>query len=310
MIGMVPGNGHPYSWSAIVNGYNPTLMAECPYPVIGQYLDAQPAGTVGIPDARVTHIWTDRTEDAPLVAAATGIDHVIAHPSDAIGAVDAVFIATDDGFDHVARARPFIEAGLPVFIDKPLALTTEDLTTFVQWRRNGARLISSSGLRFSPELDALSAHPATLGELRWLSGVTCKAWENYGIHALEPIYRLTGPGFTSIRLESRPGIEVAHLEHASGVQVTIPVIADGGAAFGTLQIVGTKGLQSIVLANTYTAFRRQILGFIDYVRTGTEPCHFAETVELMALLIAGLRSRQDNCRRVDVTEILAPFNNS
>ena len=34
MLGMIPGNGHPYSWSAIVNGFDPAAMAACPYPVI------------------------------------------------------------------------------------------------------------------------------------------------------------------------------------------------------------------------------------------------------------------------------------
>ena len=34
MLGMVDGNGHPYSWSAIFNGYDPEEMAECPYATI------------------------------------------------------------------------------------------------------------------------------------------------------------------------------------------------------------------------------------------------------------------------------------
>ena len=38
MLGMIEGNGHPYSWSAIINGYNPTEMAKCPYAAIPAYL--------------------------------------------------------------------------------------------------------------------------------------------------------------------------------------------------------------------------------------------------------------------------------
>ena len=47
MLGMIDGNGHPWSWSAIVNGYRPEKLGPCPYPVIPQYLNARPAGTVG-----------------------------------------------------------------------------------------------------------------------------------------------------------------------------------------------------------------------------------------------------------------------
>ena len=34
MLGMIEGNGHPYSWSAIVNGFDPAAMAAGPYPAI------------------------------------------------------------------------------------------------------------------------------------------------------------------------------------------------------------------------------------------------------------------------------------
>ena len=56
ILGMVDGNGHPYSWSAIFNGYNPEEMAKCPYPAIPAYLEKEPKETLRIKGARVTHI--------------------------------------------------------------------------------------------------------------------------------------------------------------------------------------------------------------------------------------------------------------
>ena len=41
IIGMSHGNGHPYSWSAIVNGYDHEYMKDCPFPVIQDYLKKQ-----------------------------------------------------------------------------------------------------------------------------------------------------------------------------------------------------------------------------------------------------------------------------
>lgn len=303
MLGMIPGNGHPYSWSAIVNGFDPSAMARCPYPVIPVYLGAQPPGSVRIPSAQVTHLWTDTPAEAADLAAAALIPNIVKHPEDVIGQVDAVMIATDDGFDHTRRARPFIEAGLPVFVDKPLATSVEELRTFMAWERAGARILSSSGLRYAAELDACIARLGDLGELRWVTGVTCKTWERYGIHLLEPLYRIVGPGFESIRLESRPGLEVAHLVHRSGVQLTVPVIMDGGKSFGTILLCGTNGHATVRFGDTYTNFRRQLLSFLGFVRTGRSPYPFSETVELMTLLIAGLTSRNEGSRRVELTEI-------
>ncbi|NMB96317.1 MAG: Gfo/Idh/MocA family oxidoreductase, partial [Clostridiaceae bacterium] len=120
MLGMVDGNGHPYSWSAMFNGYNPEEMAKCPYPAIPAYLGKEPKDTLQIPNAQVTHIWTDEPADAIHVAKASKISNVMEKATDAIGKVDAVIVATDKGHEHVERCRPFIEAGMPVFIDKPL----------------------------------------------------------------------------------------------------------------------------------------------------------------------------------------------
>lgn len=303
MLGMIEGNGHPYSWSAIINGYDPAAMASCPYPVIPRYLNAQPRETVRIAEANVTHLWTDNPAEAPDVARASLIPNIVQDPEDVIGEVDAVVISTDDGFDHARRARPFVEAGLPVFIDKPMATSPEELRTFLEWQRAGAKLLSSSGLRFAPELDECLAQLGKLGDLRWISGVTVKTWERYGIHLLEPLFRLVGPGFLSIRLETQPGLEVAHLLHRSGVQLTVPVIADGGPSFGTIHLCGTAGQTSLRFANTYENFRRQMAAFIKFAQDGVPPYPFTETVELMAILIAGLRSRSENSRRVEISEI-------
>ncbi len=303
MLGMIPGNGHPYSWSAIVNGFDAEAMKSCPYPVIPVYLSkAAEKGPVKITGAQVTHLWTDSPEEAMAVARASLIPIVVKHPEDVIGEVDAVLISTDDGFDHVRRARPFVEAGIPVFVDKPLATSVEDLKTFIAWERSGAKILSSTGLRYAPELDTLQLK--LLGDLRWLCGITCKTWERYGIHLLEPLFRLVGPGFLSVRLESAPGLEIAHVTHRSGVQFTIPVIYDGGATFGTLHVCGTGGQSSLKFSDTYTGFRRQMVAFIDFVRTGEAPFPFAETIELMTVIIAGLRSRAEQSRRVEITEIL------
>ncbi len=308
MLGMIPGNGHPFSWSSIINSYDPAALASCPYPGITQYMSAHAPDTVRIPGARVTHLWTDDPAEAPLVAATALIPHIVKKPEDVIGHVDAVFISTDDGFEHVRRARPFVEAGLPVFVDKPLATSLADLATFIAWEKAGARILSSSGMRYAPEIDRyLAGQPgaASLGPLRWISSTGAKAWENYGIHALEPVFRLLGPGFTSIRLETAPGLEVAHLTHRSGTQVTLPMIYDGGATFGTIHLCGTAGQATIRCTDTYTTFRRQLVAYVDFLRTGKSAYPFSDTVELMAVLIAGLRSRAAASRRVDLAEILS-----
>ncbi|MBE0542430.1 MAG: Gfo/Idh/MocA family oxidoreductase [Verrucomicrobia bacterium] len=303
MLGMIEGNGHPYSWSAIVNGYDPEIMKRCPYPVIAEYLGKQPLESVRIPGARVTHIWTDQPDDAPLVAAASKIERVVDAPESVIGEVDAVIIATDDGHDHVRRAKSFIEAGLPVFVDKPLATNVPDLKQFITWEKAGAQILSTSGMRYMPELKLVEERQAEIGAYRWITSFTCKTWERYGIHALEPVCALLGPGFLSVQTVHQEGSDMVHLTHQSGAQVTLAAIHDAYGSFGSLHIYGTTGQLALTHKDTYTAFRRQLVAFIDMVRTKRPPFPFTQTVELMTVIIAGIRSREQNGRVVKLDEI-------
>lgn len=303
ILGMIEGNGHPYSWSAIVNGYDPDRMKECPYPAIPQYLGRQPLPSVYIPGARITHIWTDDPDDAPRVAAASKIENIVRAPEEVIGKVDAVIIGTDDGNDHVRRAKPFIEAGLPVFVDKPLAINVPDLKQFIAWQQAGAQILSTSGMRYMPELEQVTECRDEIGELRWITSFTCKTWERYGIHALEAVYPLLGPGFISAQTVHQEGSDIVHLTHQDGVQVTIAAIHDAYGSFGNVHVYGTKGQLALTLQDTYTAFRRQLAAFIDMVRMKRTPLPFAQTLELMTLIIAGIRSREQNGRVVLRAEI-------
>jgi len=307
MLGMIEGNGHPYSWSGIINGYNPAEMANCPYAGIPVYMGKQPLESVRIPGARVTHIWTDDPADGPKVAAASLIETVVANPEDVIGHVDAAVIATDDGTDHVRRARPFIEAGLPVFIDKPMATTVEELRQFVQWHQAGSIILSTSGMRYSPEMRLTAEQKAHVGDLRWITSFTCKTWERYGIHALEAVEPLLGTGFLTVQALQEPGGDVMHITHRSGVRMTLGALHDAYGSFGAVHLYGTKGDLPLKMADTYHAFRGQLVAFIDMLRTGQRPLPFDETVELMAVIIAGIRSREQGGRAVAIADILGEF---
>ena len=65
MLGMTEGNGHPYSWSIIINGkYNAQALAKCPYAAIIDYMAIQPKlGTTG---SHISAIITGGTENSRI----------------------------------------------------------------------------------------------------------------------------------------------------------------------------------------------------------------------------------------------------
>ena len=189
VIGMSPGNGHPYSWSAMFNGYDREKMKrDCPCACIPEYLNKEPSETLRIEGANITHIYCGCHEDAVSVAGTSLIPHIVPTPTDMIGEVDAVVIATDIGSEHVKQAKPFIEAGIPLFIDKPLCDNSADLAVFRKWIVDENRpILSNSAMRYAKELQPYRISTSELGDLRLVTTSIKKKWETYGIHILEAV---------------------------------------------------------------------------------------------------------------------------
>jgi len=300
IIGMTEGNGHPYSWSAIFNGYDREAMTrECPFAGILAYLNKEPADKLRITGANGTHIYCDRRQDAEHVAKCSLIPHVVDKPETMIGNVDAVIIATDIGGEHVKRARPFINAGLPVFIDKPLCDNRQYLEQFRKWVNEKRPVMSSSSMRYAKEFMPYHHRTEELGELRFISMPMSKKWETYGIHALEAIYPIVGPGFETIQNIGIAERNIVHMTHRSGIDIVIACIKDvqyGGA----LRLSGTSGNLTVSSNDTFYAFKAQLQAFIDFLRSGEYPFPFSETDELMRLVIGGIESRANGGKVINV----------
>ena len=295
MLGLTEGNGHPYSWSIIINGsYNAKALSECPYAAIINYISKQPSSSLGIDNVNVTHIWTDDPVDAKKVAEVAHIPNVVNSPKDVIGKVDAVLVATDIGSEHIKRCQPFIDAGIPIFVDKPLCDNFNDLKVFDKWFKEGKPFISSSAMRYAKEFEPYHLSTYELGDLRYINVTMAKSWEKYGIHALETLYPIIGPGFISVQNTGDENHNIVHLKHRSGVDVNIASIYDMLGGFGMITMAGTKSGIQLKTNDTYYAFKKQLVSYVDFLRTGKQPVEWKETYELMKLVIAGIQSRDES----------------
>ncbi len=105
IIGMSPGNAHPYSWSSIINGvYDGDEINRIGYPGVTNYLNHY-KDDLGISGARVTHVWAQEPEISRSIAMSSGIPHHVDQYCDMIGEVDAVILARDDPDRHREMAH-------------------------------------------------------------------------------------------------------------------------------------------------------------------------------------------------------------
>ncbi|MCP5064718.1 MAG: Gfo/Idh/MocA family oxidoreductase [Ignavibacteriae bacterium] len=298
IIGMSEGNGHPYSWSAIINGdFDRKEMDDCGFAGIPLYLEAN-SDTLGINDVQVTHVWTQDKNLSTHIAKATGIENVVDSMEDMIGEVDGVLLARDDPENHVAMAKPFLDANVPIFIDKPLANSTKDLAYFVEQNKKGKLLMSSSSMRYSSECRAAKTELASLGKIELATVVGKKDWVKYGVHMLEALFAiLDDPKVVSVQNVGKSGQDIVLIQFESGLLATVHLFMDIAATF-QLTLFGRDGWQLVDIKNSYSMFKENINEFIRSVQEGKSRLPFEKTENTICTLIAANESLDQNGKKI------------
>lgn len=255
--------------------------------------DGEPPRVAG---AQVVGAWSSGKEglsgyhsNAEQLAEAYEISTVVTDPSELIGTVDLVLILDDldGGSLHPELAKPFLEAGIATYVDKPMALTVgEAVQLFDLAAQSGAPLMSCSALRFSSELNVLK--PDAAGELSTLISIGPGDWYNYGIHAVEAALAVRGPGAVSVQRFASEERDLAVIEDATGPRTVIGTLRDASVPFhltgyGANVVQTTVGDYQDFYTNTMTAA-------VEMARTGQSPISRETTLEVLAILAAGERS--------------------
>ena len=116
--------------------------------------------------------------------------------------VDVVLLESVDGRPHLAQVTPVLKARKPVFVDKPLAASLEDARRIAALaKETGTPLFSSSSVRFHPDIpedaetSTRSARSTRVQANYQLNIVPFHPdLYYYGIHGVEALYAVMGPG--------------------------------------------------------------------------------------------------------------------
>ncbi|HEY4348164.1 MAG TPA: Gfo/Idh/MocA family oxidoreductase [Gaiellaceae bacterium] len=286
---MSDGNGHPYSWSAILNGYDPEAMASCPFPAIPAYLAERQFPRDRLDGARVTHVWTQDRAVSAHIARASLIDQIVSDPVEMLGHVDGILLARDDAQSHRALAAPFLAAGLPVYVDKPLATTVAETHALLELARDPAQIFSCSALRYAPELSLGSELRDRIGAVEEIEARSPKEWATYAVHAIEPVISWLPDAEVEVTEGSRDG-------PATSVRATIGRVRARFMTTGTsdgeieIEVRGASGSARLVFEDSFTAFKSALAAFLMQARTGIEQIPRRQTLAIVSLIEAGTRA--------------------
>ncbi len=217
--------------------------------------------------------------------------------------VDAVMLESVDGRPHLRQAIPVIEAGKPLFIDKPMAGSLADaILIFDLAKKKGVPVFSSSSLRYSKTSQA--ARNGALGEITHAEVHSPCSLEVhhpdlfwYGVHGCESLFTVMGAGCESVvrRTTADGKIEVVGTWKGGRTGIFREGKGYGGKA------KGTKGEGEV---GKYDGYAPLVVEAVKMFQTGKVPVDSQETIELFAFMAAADESKRREGKPVKISEMI------
>jgi virulence factor len=224
---------------------------------------------------------------------------LVARPEEMIGKIDGVLIEAVDGSVHLERVRPFLEAGIPAFVDKPFTCSVKDARELIDLaEKKRVPLFSSSSLRYAPEVVNLKGNGHHAGAV-----VGCDAYSpasthprnpglfHYGIHGVETLYAVMGPGCETVWAISEPGVDVVTGRWKDGRVGTMRGTRAGSHSYGFTAFCEKKVVP--VTIGTQYIYRELLKQIVRMFQTGKAPLDVRETLEIVAFIEAALHSGRE-----------------
>ncbi|MBR5478995.1 MAG: Gfo/Idh/MocA family oxidoreductase [Clostridia bacterium] len=252
-------------------------------------------GNYRYPDCRVTAIFGLEKERTEEVATNGKIDYIAEKVEDLYDKVDAVMIVFRHGGLHAQYAMPFLERGIPVWLDKPFTISNEDCKMVMEASKKYNTILTGGSTckfaydvlmvknaRENPEAarigkirSAMMNFPATLvndyGGIYFYSG-----------HLAEMAATAFGYDMKSVMATENNGDVVAVLKY-DNYQVVLNFLAE--AAQNTVLVIGDKGVMYRELDISFV-YRLGVDEFVNTLRTGVIPVSHEKLYKTVALLNA------------------------
>ena len=231
------------------------------------------------------------------------------------GSIEELAALCDIGFvhgcnwdDHLRCARPFLAAGKPVFIDKPIVGSLRDCRELERLAREGAVILGASSVRYAYEVAEFLRLPVEeRGEVVSIFGTSGVDEFNYGIHIAECISAIAGGHAESVRSlgkGERDGqySESFFVKFSNGVTAVYNTFTNTWQPFA-LTIMTTKTTYQFTLdsGRLYRALIEQILDYMEGKPNRLAPV--GDLTESVKVMLAGKASREQGGKTVLLAEL-------
>ena len=223
--------------------------------------------------------------------------------------VDAVLLEEVDGRPHLQWAKPVIEAGKPLFIDKPMGGSLADVVEIFRLaKEHDAPCFSSSSLRFASGFQAARSGESSFGQVMGCDAYSpCSLEEHhpdlfwYGVHGVEILFTIMGPGCKKVTRVHTEGADVVVGVWEDGRIGSFRGLREGKRGYGAT-VFGSKGVGP---AGDYEGYVPLVVEIAKFFKTGKPPVSAEETTELFAFMEAADESKRQGGVPVSIADVLA-----
>lgn len=235
------------------------------------------------PGYEIVALWghVADTERARRLAADYGVGYIAPEPGAMVDHLDAVIVGARHAGQHAAHALPYLERGIPVFVDKPLALSVADAEVMLDAAEtSGSLLLSGSALRWQADAVALKAQAATLGRLTRVTAMgTFYPDSEYGgpafyaVHAVELALEFAGQGIADITVVEASAAAMTLTGRGRLAPVAIRLIrpAEGQPSRFEVALEGQHGKAGSVIALPDDYMAPVYAQFVGMIERGVAP---------------------------------------
>ena len=221
-----------------------------------------------------------------------GVETQVDKMEDLMPLIDGVLCVTREGSKHLKEATPFLKAGIPTFVDKPLSTRLADARKIVELaKRHRTPLMSCSSLRYATEIMQLQKRMSKLGRLR--AGTVTGMGETvfYGIHAAEMLVTVFGRGIDFVINIGPKGHDLSTVQYRDGKSVSLQIMRDAQVDW-RVRVHCEKGLEEAVVTHGAEFYRNTMREMVKFFRTGKSPIDHRDTLEVIKVLTAMVKSRK------------------
>ncbi|CEG26437.1 Gfo/Idh/MocA family protein [Bacillus sp. B-jedd] len=212
---------------------------------------------------------------------------------------DCILVESVDGRSHLEQVRRLAGFKKPIFVDKPLCLSSADAVAIAELsERYQTPIMSTSALRFAEPLRKALA----IKDRGEIIGADCfgpmdmvdtqPGYFWYGIHTIEMLYAILGAGVRHVRADSTRDSDLIAAQWEDGRIGTARGNRNGSYAFGAV-IHFEKGNEFVIIDSSSKPFYASLLEEIILFFRGTHAAvRLDETREIIRFIEAANESRE------------------